>query len=222
MILAVLGTGTAGRALASRLADIGHDVVIGTRDTAKTLARPEMASWRARQHPVGLTTFAAATRTADLVINATSGAVTLQVLSSAGPAALADKILVDIANPLHPRPDGPELLDPVNSDSLAELIQRTYPRARVVKALNMMSGKVMVDPGRLPGQHSAFICGNDPAAKQAVTALLTSLGWPPEAVFDLGGITAARGMEMLWPLWLGVARSLGHTDFNFYVARARQ
>lgn len=57
------------------------------------------------------------------------------------------------------------MLDPVNSDSLAEQVQRAFPQARVVKALNMMSCKIMIDPGRVPGQHTAFICGNDAAAK---------------------------------------------------------
>ena len=39
MKIAVLGTGMVGRALAGRLGGLGHDVVIGTRDVAQTLAR---------------------------------------------------------------------------------------------------------------------------------------------------------------------------------------
>ena len=34
-----MGTGMVGRALAGRLAEVGHDVVIGTRDPAATMAR---------------------------------------------------------------------------------------------------------------------------------------------------------------------------------------
>lgn len=39
MRIAVLGTGMVGRALAGRLAGLGHDVVVGTRDPSGTLAR---------------------------------------------------------------------------------------------------------------------------------------------------------------------------------------
>ena len=41
MKIAVLGTGSVGRTIAGRLAELGHDVVIGTRDPAATLARTE-------------------------------------------------------------------------------------------------------------------------------------------------------------------------------------
>ncbi len=38
MKVAVLGTGSVGRALAQGLVDAGHDVVIGTRDPQATLS----------------------------------------------------------------------------------------------------------------------------------------------------------------------------------------
>jgi predicted dinucleotide-binding enzyme len=41
MRISVLGTGTVGRTLAGRLVELGHDVVVGTRDPAETLARTE-------------------------------------------------------------------------------------------------------------------------------------------------------------------------------------
>jgi hypothetical protein len=38
MKIAILGTGMVGRAHADKLADVGHEVVIGTGDAQKTLA----------------------------------------------------------------------------------------------------------------------------------------------------------------------------------------
>jgi predicted dinucleotide-binding enzyme len=54
----IFGTGMVGQALASRLAELGHEVVIGTRDVAAALARtkpdsygnPGFGPWHA-QHP---------------------------------------------------------------------------------------------------------------------------------------------------------------------------
>jgi 8-hydroxy-5-deazaflavin:NADPH oxidoreductase len=41
MRIAVTGTGPVGQALAGKLADLGHEVVVGTRDPEATLARTE-------------------------------------------------------------------------------------------------------------------------------------------------------------------------------------
>jgi 8-hydroxy-5-deazaflavin:NADPH oxidoreductase len=39
MRIGVLGTGMVGKAVAARLAGLGHEVLVGTRDPAVTLAR---------------------------------------------------------------------------------------------------------------------------------------------------------------------------------------
>jgi predicted dinucleotide-binding enzyme len=227
MRIAVLGTGVVGRTLAARLDELGHEAVIGTRDPAVTSARTgpggfgaqPYPQWQAEHPQVRLMTFADAAALADLVINATSGATAMAALVAAGEAALAGKVLIDVANPLDFSRGMPPTLDPVNTDSLGEQIQRAFPAARVVKALNTMNCQVMVDPGRVPGEHNVFLCGNDDAAKRAAAELIASFGWPVRAVIDLGDISAARGTEMLLPLWLRLMGSFGHADFNFHIAR---
>jgi len=65
MNVAVLGTGMVGRALAAKLADLGHDAVVGTRDVDETLARadpgpmghPPYAVWQAEHANVHLVPF---------------------------------------------------------------------------------------------------------------------------------------------------------------------
>lgn len=108
----------------------------------------------------------------------------------------------------------------MDTDSLGELIQRTFPQLRVVKTLNTMHCQVMVDPARVPGEHTVFLSGEDADAKKTVHALLTSFGWPDSSILDLGGIETARGTEMLLPIWLRLMGALGHTDFNFHVQGA--
>ncbi len=77
--------------------------------------------------------------------------------------------------------------------------------ARVVKAFNTMNATLMVEPGVLPERHTLLICGNDDAAKAHVRELATSFGWPGEDILDLGDISAARGAEMYFMLWLRLA-----------------
>ena len=228
MNIAVLGTGVVGRTLAARLDGLGHDVAIGTRDPAATMARtepggfgtPPYPQWQAGHPGVRLLSFADAGAFAELLVNATSGAAAMAALVATGEAGLAGKVLIDVSNPLDFSRGMPPTLDPVNTDSLGEQIQRAFPPARVVKALNTMNCQVMVDPGRIPGEHNVFLAGNDDAAKAAVTELIASFGWPAGAVIDLGDISAARATEMLMPLWLRLMGAFGHAEFNLHVAHA--
>ncbi|MFJ4774894.1 NADPH-dependent F420 reductase [Streptomyces sp. NPDC088762] len=220
MRYAVLGTGIAGRTLAARLASLGHDVVIGTRDPEATAGRAEYAEWQALQPQVRLAAFAEAARDADTLVNATGGQVSIAALTEAGAARLDGKVLIDVANPLDFARGFPPSLDPVGTDSLGELIQRTFPGLRVVKTLNTMNCRIMVDPGRVAGEHHVFLSGEDADAKKAVRELLRSFGWRERSILDLGGIETARGVEMMLPVWLRLMGALGHTDFNFHIQGA--
>ncbi|HEX4578839.1 MAG TPA: NAD(P)-binding domain-containing protein, partial [Candidatus Dormibacteraeota bacterium] len=99
MKIAVLGTGMVGRAIAGRLAELGHDVVVGTRDIAGTMARtepdgmgnPPYAAWAAEHPSVAHATFADAAAGAEMVVNATGGNVSMEVLAAAGADNLAGK-----------------------------------------------------------------------------------------------------------------------------------
>jgi hypothetical protein len=162
-------------------------------------------------------TFADAASSAELVFNCTAGGASLDALAAAGVGNLAGKTLVDVANPLDFSQGMPPLLSICNDDSLGEQIQAAHPEARVVKALNTINHLVMTDPGRVPGDHNVFICGNDDGAKSEVTTLLESFGWPGESILDLGDITAARGTEMYLPLWLRLYGAFGTGDLNIKV-----
>jgi 8-hydroxy-5-deazaflavin:NADPH oxidoreductase len=226
MRIAVLGTGMAGQTLAGRLAELGHEVVIGTRDPAATMSRaepdmmgrPPFPTW-AGQHPdITLAPFADAVVGADLVLNATNGAVSLQALQAAGADNLAGKVLVDIANPLDFSKGFPPSLFVKDTDSLAEQIQRDFPATKVVKALNTMNASIMANPKQLAGgDHSVFVCGNDAEAKAVATDLLRGFGWTD--IIDLGDLTAARGAEMVLPIWVRLMGVMGTPTFNFKIVR---
>jgi len=215
--IAVLGTGPVGRAVAGRLAELGHAVTIGTRDPDGTAGREEYAAWAAAHPAVRLATFAAAAAGAALVVNASGGDVALGILDSAGAANLAGKVLLDISNPLDGSQGFPPTLFVKDDDSLAETIQRAHPDARVVKSLNTMNNALMVDPQRLGEDTTVFVSGDDADAKATVTDLLRQLGHGD--VIDLGGIETARGPEMWLPLWIRINLALGGNDFNIKVVR---
>lgn len=211
MQIAVLGTGTVGRALAARLAELGHHVVLGTRDPAATRSREDWAEVPG----VELGTFEAAAEGAEVVVHAGNGAAALDLLGAAGD--LAGKVLVDVSNPLDFSAGFPPTLSVKDTDSLGEQVQRAFPDARVVKTLNTLTADLMVHPERLPEPTSVFVSGDDTAAKDVVTGLLTAMGH--RDVIDLGGIETSRGVEMWLPLWLRLMGTFGTADFNLKVVR---
>ena len=89
---------------------------------------------------------------------------------------------------------------------------------RVVKTLNTVNADVMVHPDALPEETTMFVAGNDPEAKATAADLLRSFGW--RSILDLGGIEAARGMEMYLPLWVSLMSAQATSLFNVRVVRA--
>jgi predicted dinucleotide-binding enzyme len=225
MKTAVFGTGIVGQVIANRLNELGHSVTIGTRDVAKTLARldkdsygnPPFAEWH-KQHPViKLGTYAEAAAAAEVIVNCTLGHGSVDALTQAGTANISGKLIIDISNPLDFSKGMPPFLSPGNTDSLGELIQRTFPETKVVKTLNTMNCFLMVNPAALPGDHNVFVSGNDAQAKATVIEILKSFGWQAGNILDLGDISTARGTEQLLPIWIRLYGALKTPMFNFKI-----
>jgi 8-hydroxy-5-deazaflavin:NADPH oxidoreductase len=203
MRVGILGAGAVGETLASKLRELGHAVTIGTRTPRE-----------------GAVSYAEAAASAELVVNATGGLVSLDALAAAGAENLAGKVLVDVSNPLDESQGFPPRVAIGGDDSVGEQIQRAYPQTRVVKALNTMNAQVMVDPAGVPGEHVLFVCGNDDDAKAQVVALLGTFGWPAGRIVDLGDITGARATEQYLVLWIRLIGQLGTARFNISLNQA--
>jgi predicted dinucleotide-binding enzyme len=209
----VVGTGMVGQTLGTKLVGLGHDVMMGSRSAQNEKARAWLAAVGGRARA---STFADAARHGEILVNCTQGTVSLDVLRSVDRGDLAGKVLIDVANPLD-FSTGSLTLSICNTDSLGESIQREFPELRVVKTLNTCNCQVMVNPDRVRGEHDVFVCGNDAAAKETVTALLRDFGW--RSIIDVGNIIAARATEQLLPIWVNLYGLYGTADFNFRIVR---
>jgi predicted dinucleotide-binding enzyme len=215
MKIAVLGTGSVGETIGSKLVQLGHEVKMGSRSATheKGLAWAKAAGAAA-----SLGTFADAAAFGELAFNCTSGFGSVSALESAA-AQLKGKLVIDIANPLDFSKGFPPTLFTGNTDSLGEQAQRALPDSKVVKALNTVTAGLMVDAKRVAGgDHEAFICGNDAEAKAQVTKILQDwFGW--QRVLDLGDISKSRGTESYLALWIRLYGALGTADFNLKIMR---
>ena len=212
MKVGVLGSGMVAQAISARLAELGHDVMIGTR------AANKLSEWRTSHKAVKLGTFAGTAGHGEIIFNATNGAASLDVMNMAGESNLNGKVLVDISEPLDFSKGMPPSLLVSNTDSLGQQIQRAFPQVKVVKTLNTVNANLMVYPQHVAnGDHHVFLSGNDTQAKQQVIDILKSFGWIH--ILDLGNLTTARGTEMYLPFWLLLWSALGTGMFNVKVMR---
>jgi hypothetical protein len=202
MKVGVLGSGIVAQTLVAGLAKYCHQVIIGSRSPQK------LAEFAAKTDGVSTGTFAEAAAFGELVILAVKGNVASEALGLAGAANLAGKTVIDACNPIADAPPVNGVLQffTGSNDSLMEALQAEFPAANFVKAFNSVGAPRMVDPKFEGGRPTMFICGNNAAAKQTVTALLDEFGWETA---DMGAQEAARAIEPLCKLWciLGLTRN---------------
>jgi len=213
MKIGVLGTGMVGATIATKLIELGQEVMMGSRNAGgeKALTWAQANGANASQGA-----YAQAARFGEILFNCTQGTASIEALQSAGADNLKGKILIDVANPLDFSHGAPPTLSVCNTDSLGEQIQRTFPETKVVKTLNTVNCEVMVNSALVPGDHDIFVCGNDEKAKARVAELLRQwFGW--RSVIDLGDISSARATEQMMPIWLRLYGVLGVLHFNVRV-----
>ncbi len=226
MKIGIMGTGIVGRTHAEKLSELGHQVMIGTRDVGRTLAETQtdqmgnqpFSDWFKGHSQVRLGTFAETADFGELIIDVLRGEVVLEVFSSLNADKLAGKVIIDIANALDFSKGMPPTLLTHDGNSLGERLQQLLPRSKVVKTLNTVSAQLQVNPLQLAdGDHVVFMSGNDSDAKKAVEQILKSYGW--KHVIDLGDITTARGTELMMPIWLRLWGVVGTPIFNYKIMR---
>lgn len=213
MQIGVLGSGVTGQTIGSKLVQLGHEVMLGSRDEAN----PPAVAWAkdaGGQHAL-YGTFMNAASFGEIIFNCTLGAASLDALQQAGAENLKGKILIDTSNPLD-RSTDMWTLTICNDDSLGEQIQRAFPEAKVVKTLNTVNANVMVDPAKLLERTHVFVSGDDIEAKATVVRILRDwFDW--KEIIDLGGIETARGVEMYVLLWHNLRNAISSQRFNIKI-----
>jgi predicted dinucleotide-binding enzyme len=211
--IGILGTGDVGKALGNGFIALGHEVKMGSRDAQNEKA----LAWASTSGINASTgTFAEAAQFGEVIVLALSWGGAENAIKLAGPENFDGKVVIDAINPL--------IFDPVkglslavgHTDSAGEHAQRWLPSARVVKAFNIVGYAHMFKPDFPGGPPDMFICGNDAAAKETVTAILKDFGWP---TIDIGGIEGSRLLEPMCVLWVGYSISSKSRNHAFKLLR---
>jgi NADPH-dependent F420 reductase len=186
----IIGTGNMARGIGSRLVAGGHSVTLVSRDpkpNAETVTTLKAASKK------GATVQVVAwgsPLSGDVVFLAVPYSA-LTGIAQQYKAQLADKIVVDLTNPLNSTYDG--MVTPVDS-SAAEEFAKLVPGARVVKAFNTIFAGTLMN-GVVAGQPlDVFLAGDDADAKQVLSSLIEGGKLRP---IDAGPLQRARQLENL-------------------------
>ncbi len=203
MKIGIIGSGDVAQSLGRGLIELGHQVMLGTRDTSKK----ELEWWRKKSHKsasLGSTTEAA--YFGEMAFLAINWHAAEDVLAQVRPS-LASKVVIDVTNPILFHDDDAPELSVGFSMSAGEIVQHSLPDSHIVKTLNFISHENMVHPKFKQGTPVMFICGNNESAKKHTEDLLRECGW--QDIVDLGGIEKSRLMEPLSLLWIeyGVAHN---------------
>jgi predicted dinucleotide-binding enzyme len=198
MKIGILGSGDVGRVLGAGFAGSGHEVKLGTRDPGQQ----KVKDWIVQAGPkASAGTFAEAAAFGELIVFSVGWENAESVIRLANPDNFTGKVVLDTINPLRFEAEGkPPVLAVGHTDSAGEQVQRWLPKARVVKAFNIVGNVHMVNPSFPEGKPDMFICGNDADAKHVVGGLVEQLGWPP--AIDLGTMDKARYLEPMAMVWI--------------------
>ena len=178
--IGIIGDGNVGSALARGLTRAGHDIRTAGKDAE---AIRGAAAW------------------GEVVLLAVPFGAIDDVVKTAG-GALSGKTIVDVTNSL----DDKMSLAVGFTTSGAEELQKKLPNSRVVKAFNTVFAQHM-DTGRLGDKPlTAFVAGDDAAAKAMVLRLAREIGF--DAV-DAGPLQNARLIEPFAALNIQLGYALG-------------
>jgi len=199
------GTGPEGRGLALRLAAAGEPVLIGSRTAARAAAAADAIRAALPAARIDACENLDALERSDRVVLAVPFHGLAAFLDVAR-TRLERKLVIDVIVPLALRAGFFELAAVPGAASVGELIQRAAPGARVVSAFKNLSAEKLLDLGS-PLEGDIVLCGNDPAARGEVGALVRRL--PGLRAVDAGDLRNARYIEAITPLLLNLNRASG-------------
>lgn len=183
------GTGNFGRALTERLAAVGYDIVIGSRDA-------ERAHELAVVYGVEGAANADAVRDVDLVVLATKSAAALDTARELAEAIGTTPVLC-VASDLEFGENG--VLPARVGRSLAEEVAEVVS-APVAAGLHSLAAAELTR--RDPPEQDALVCGDDLGAKRL--ALEVAEGLVTGRAIDAGPLANARALEGMTAVILNV------------------
>lgn len=183
MRIGIIGAGRVGTTLGRRWAEVGHEVVFGSRDPGSEAVRSVVSSV-----PGTSAASTADAADADAVVLTVPGPALAEVV---GPIAdvLAGRVVVNAANVM-----GADV-------SAAEVVAGAAPGARQVRAFNTLGVENFEQP-EIDGRRLDLLWAGDDDTVEVAERLIADVGLRPVRV---GGIDRADLVDAVFRLWIALA-----------------
>ena len=208
MRIAVIGSGSVGRALAEAWSILGHSVIIGSRSPGSERLVELVADIGNGVSAAGL---ADSVDGADVIVLAVPWSATEQSIRTLGD--LSDRVIIDATNPFVKGLN----LEIGHTDSGGERVAAWAVGGHVIKALNIVDARLL-DGTKLDDRDISIpIAGDDKSAKMVVSGLIGELGFD---VLDAGKLEMSRLLEPLCLLMIRLSMNKSHGNkIGFRVLR---
>jgi predicted dinucleotide-binding enzyme len=190
--IGIIGAGNMGGPLGVTWAQAGHQVLWATRNPAELMPLVEQAA------PRGSAGYApAAAFFGDVVVLAVPPIAVPQLAQEVG-ALLRGKLVIDMTNPRADR-DGEEQTAEWLAMGTGQAMARSLPGARVVKAFNALSFRMLAEPAPNGVRIGVPIAGDNAEDRERAAALVRDAGFEPVMV---GPLARAKDFDRGTPVWV--------------------
>jgi predicted dinucleotide-binding enzyme len=190
--IGIIGAGNMGGPLGVTWAQAGHQVLWATRNPAELMPLVEQAA------PRGSAGYApAAAFFGDVVVLAVPPIAVPQLAQEVG-ALLRGKLVIDMTNPRADR-DGEQQTAEWLAMGTGQAMARYLPGARVVKAFNALSFRMLAEPAPNGVRIGVPIAGDNAEDRERVAALVRDAGFEPVIV---GPLARAKDFDRGTPVWV--------------------
>ncbi len=211
MKIAILGaTGDMGYGLALRLAQKGHDIIIGSRQEEKAEIAAEKAREEANVSNISGTTNAAAAKGAELVVISVPTAGHRALLEELK-AILAEKPVLDITIPFAFKPL--RYAPPSEGSNALETKAILGEGSRVAAGFHTISASLLTDLAH-PLSGDTLIVGDDADTINTVVELAESIGL---SAYNAGSLVFSGVVESLTPMLIGMNKRYGSNHLGITV-----
>lgn len=194
MKIAIIGTGNVGGALATQWAKAGHEILLGTRDTANFEDKHLLQNPHTTLH-----TIAESAGKADVILIAAVPQASQSIAEQIKDGAKG-KIIIDAMNSVRTKPEG--------FNNSFEALKHYLPESEVVKCFNTTGFENMANPIYNGEGIDMFVAGTSKAGKETATRLALDAGFA--TCWDFGGDDKAQLLEHFGMSWINLAIMQGH------------
>lgn len=207
--VAIIGTGMVGGTLGPRFAELGYDIVYGSRNPSSDKVQSLIEK---TAESASADTQSGAVEGVDIIVLAVPWIAAEDIVRGFGD--LHDAIIIDAVNPIRTG-EGGRLEITAQTPSVGEQVQSWQPKAKVVKAFNTVGFHVMANPNRAGGPVTIPLASNHAEAKSKVAKIAQDLGFE---TFDAGPLSQSAALEAMTMLYM-VPYMTGQMDqrFEFYL-----